>query len=52
MAKVIVERPRIKGCAWNKPKGYARQLRRFGEDGPPCGEVSTCSLRTYSGIPA
>ena len=27
MAKVIVERPRLKGWAWNKPKGYQRQLR-------------------------
>jgi hypothetical protein len=32
MAKVIVERPRKKGCAWNKPKGYQRKLRRYGED--------------------
>ncbi len=35
MAKVIVERPRKKGCAWHKPKGYQRRLRRYGEDGPP-----------------
>jgi hypothetical protein len=35
MAKVIVERPRIKGHAWNKPKGYRRQLQRCDEDGPP-----------------
>src|SRR5262245_17922109 len=35
MAKVIVERPRKKGCAWTKPKGYQRRLRRYGEDGPP-----------------
>src|ERR1041385_933184 len=35
MAKVIVERPRKKGWAWNKPKGYQRRLRSFGSDGPP-----------------
>ena len=35
MAKVIVERPRKKGHAWNKPKGSQRRLRRYGEDGPP-----------------
>jgi hypothetical protein len=35
MAKVIVERPRLKGWAWNKPKGYQRILQRYGEDGPP-----------------
>ena len=38
MAKVIVERPRKKGWAWNKPKGYNQMLRRYGEDGPPCRE--------------
>jgi hypothetical protein len=38
MAKVIVERPRIKGWAGNKPKGYRRRLRRYGEDGPPTRE--------------
>jgi len=38
MAKVIVERPRHKGWAWNKPKGYARKLRRLAEDGPPARE--------------
>ncbi len=38
MAKVIVERPRLKGWAWNKPKGYQRQLRRCGEEGPPSRE--------------
>ncbi len=38
MAKVIVERPRRKGHAWNKPKGYQRRLRQYGEDGPPCQE--------------
>ena len=38
MAKVIVERPRKKGCAWNKPKGYNQTVRRYGEDGPPCQE--------------
>lgn len=35
MAKVIVERPRKKGWASHKPKGYQRRLRRYGEDGPP-----------------
>ena len=35
MAKVIVERPRGKGWAWNKPKGYRRRLGRYGQDGPP-----------------
>jgi hypothetical protein len=38
MAKVIVERPRKKGCAWHKPKGYRRRLRRYGDDGPPARE--------------
>lgn len=38
MAKVIVERPRKKGCSWHKPKGYQRRLRRYGEDGPPARE--------------
>jgi hypothetical protein len=38
MAKVIVERPRKKGCAFHKPKGYQRCLNRYGEDGPPCRE--------------
>jgi hypothetical protein len=43
MAKVIVERPRKKGCAWHKPKGYRRQLRRYGEDGPPRREgIKAC----------
>ena len=43
MAKVIVERPRKKGCAWNKPKGYQRRLRRYGEDGPPAREgIKAC----------
>src|SRR2546421_232209 len=35
MSKVIVERPRKKGCAWHKPKGYLRRLRCYGDDGPP-----------------
>src|SRR5262249_31745932 len=35
---VIVERPRKKSHSWNKPKGYQRQLLRYGEDGPPCRE--------------
>jgi len=35
MDKVIVERPRRKGHAWLKPKGYRRRLARYGEDGPP-----------------
>lgn len=38
MAKVIVERPRKKGCAWDKPKGYNQTLRRYGEDGSPIRE--------------
>lgn len=43
MAKVIVERPRKKGCAWHKPKGYQRRLRRYGEDGPPVREgIKAC----------
>jgi hypothetical protein len=43
MAKVIVERPRKKGCAWNKPKGYHRRLRRYGDDGPPPREgIKAC----------
>jgi hypothetical protein len=43
MAKVIVERPRKKGCAWHKPKGYQRRLRRYGEDGPPAREgIKAC----------
>lgn len=32
MAKVIVERPRKKGCAWKRPKGFSRQLQRHGLD--------------------
>jgi hypothetical protein len=31
MAKVIVERPRRRGWAWTKPKGYGRKLRRDGD---------------------
>lgn len=43
MAKVIVERPRKKGWAWNKPKGYQRRLRRYGEDGAPAREgIKAC----------
>jgi hypothetical protein len=38
MAKVIVERPRVKGWSGNKPKGYQRRMRRYGEEGPPCRE--------------
>src|SRR5262245_8889655 len=38
MAKVIVERPRKKGCSSKKPKGYLRRLRSYGEDGPPSRE--------------
>ena len=38
MAKVIVERPRRKGWAWTKPKGYAKRLREYGDDGPPARE--------------
>ncbi len=37
MAKVIVERPRIKGCGY-LVKGYKRRLARYGEDGPPSRE--------------
>lgn len=43
MAKVIVERPRKKGFAWNKPKGYQRRMRRYGDDGPPAREgIQAC----------
>jgi hypothetical protein len=35
MAKVIVERPRHRGWAWTKPKGYGRKLRRDEEFGAP-----------------
>lgn len=43
MAKVIVERPRVKGHSWHKPKGYQRRLRRYGEDGPPVREgIKAC----------
>ena len=35
MAKVIVERPRIKSWAWQKPKGYAKRMKDYGDDGPP-----------------
>ena len=35
MAKVIVERPRIKGRAWRKPKGYKKLLQNCGTDGSP-----------------
>lgn len=47
MAKVIVERPRKKGCAWDKPKGYRRRLMGYGEDGPPAREgIKACWGRT------
>ncbi len=43
MAKVIVERPRLKGGCTNKPKGYRRRLGRYGEEGPPCREgIKAC----------
>jgi hypothetical protein len=43
MAKVIVERPRLKGRSWHKPKGYKRRLCRYGEDGPPSREgITAC----------
>lgn len=43
MAKVIVERPRKKGCSFHKPKGYQRRLRDFGDEGPPCREgIKAC----------
>ncbi len=35
MAKVIAERTRLAGRAWDQPKGYRRRLHRYGEDGPP-----------------
>lgn len=38
MAKVIVERPRHKGWAWRRPKGYKRNLQRAPEDGGPARE--------------
>src|ERR1700752_2933058 len=56
MAKVIVERPRLKGWAWSKPKGYLRQLRQYGEDGPPqregikrCWKSGTKGLNEHLG---
>jgi hypothetical protein len=43
MSKVIVERPRKKGRAWNRPKGALRRMRRYGEDGPPSREgIKVC----------
>src|ERR1043166_772775 len=48
MSKVIVERPRYKGWAWNKPKGYARKLRRYGEDGPPGREGIKARWQSHS----
>jgi hypothetical protein len=38
MAKVIVEKPRRKGWAGKRPKGYRQRLRAFGSDGPPIRE--------------
>jgi hypothetical protein len=38
MAKVIVERPRIRGWAWKKAKGYRRRLRRLWDEGAPVRE--------------
>jgi hypothetical protein len=38
MAKVIVERPRLKIRTCRTPKGYRRRLRRYGEEGPPSRE--------------
>src|SRR5437762_2668741 len=35
MAKVIVERPRKRGCALNKPKSYAKQLYRIAAEDQP-----------------
>jgi hypothetical protein len=56
MAKVIVERPRKKGWAWDKPKGYRRRLARYGDDGPPtregikaCWQHHTKSLNEHLG---
>jgi len=42
MAKVIVERPRHKGSAWARPKGYKRQLARYGEDAPNREGIKFC----------
>jgi hypothetical protein len=41
MAKVIVERPRIKAWAWDRPRGYQKRLRRQTDDGPPSREGMT-----------
>jgi hypothetical protein len=56
MAKVIVERPRIKSRAWKKPKGYQRRMRQYGDDGPPvregmksCWEGGTKELNEHLG---
>ena len=38
MAKVIVERPRKRRWAWNKPKGLQRRLNRLLGEGPPIRE--------------
>lgn len=38
MAKVIVERPRVKSWVGRKPKGRQRRLMSYGEDGPPARE--------------
>jgi hypothetical protein len=38
MAKVIVERPRKRGHAWTKPKGYLRKLNRLRGEGEPVHE--------------
>jgi hypothetical protein len=42
MAKVIVERPRKKGGAWRKPKGYQRRLSRYGDDPPGREGIRGC----------
>jgi hypothetical protein len=38
MAKVIVERPRKKGRAWRKPKGFLREQQKLFEEGLPFRE--------------
>jgi hypothetical protein len=42
MAKVIVERPRKKGRAWRKPKGYKRRLSGYGDATPIREGIRAC----------
>src|SRR5437762_147683 len=35
MAKVLVERPRLRGCALNKPKSYWRELYGIATEDQP-----------------